>query len=51
VLLTGSTRGPALRENNYSCRAAGWNPVNGKEMVFTAAKEKNIKVNAIILLL
>jgi hypothetical protein len=32
VLLTESTRDPALRENNYSYRAAEWNPVNGDEI-------------------
>jgi hypothetical protein len=31
VLLTESTRDPAMRENNYAYRAPEWNPVNGDE--------------------
>jgi hypothetical protein len=32
VLLTESTRDPALRENNYAYRAPEWNAVNGDEI-------------------
>jgi len=32
VLLTESTRDPALRNDNYAYRAGEWNPVNGDEI-------------------
>jgi Mg-chelatase subunit ChlD len=32
VLITESTRDPALRSDNYAYRAAEWNPVNGDEI-------------------
>jgi hypothetical protein len=32
VLLSESTRDPAMREHNYAYRAAEWNPVNGNEL-------------------
>jgi len=32
VLLTESTRDPALREDNYAYRAGEWNPINGDEI-------------------
>jgi hypothetical protein len=32
VLITESTRDPALRSDNYAYRAPAWNPVNGDEM-------------------
>jgi hypothetical protein len=32
VLLTESTRDPALRENNYAYRAPEWNAINGDEI-------------------
>jgi hypothetical protein len=32
VLLTESTRDPALREDNFAYRAPEWNPINGDEL-------------------
>jgi hypothetical protein len=32
VLLTESTRDPALRQDSYAYRAAEWNPINGDEI-------------------
>ncbi|MFQ3547757.1 MAG: hypothetical protein SNJ56_05415 [Termitinemataceae bacterium] len=38
VLLTESTRDPALKADNYAYRAAEWNPVNGDELRYLDGK-------------